>query len=124
MRLWAYILFVMVMSGIASPNPAAADTNKTAGAVGFLYGDIYLRHDTGVGHPERPARLTGIVEHLKQTGLLAELTLLQPAPTSLEWITAVYAPEYVARVEKSCRERLGYVDTTDAPACQIGRAHV
>ena len=117
MRLLAYIVFVMVMSGIASPNPAAADTNSTAGAVGFLYGDIYLTHDTGVGHPERPARLTGIVEHLKQSGLLAELTLLKPTPASLDWITAVHAPEYVARVEKNCRERLGYVDTTDAPAC-------
>lgn len=116
MHTWAYILVAMVMSGIVGANPAAAGTNKTAGAVGFLYGDVYLTHDTGVGHPERPARLTAIVEQLKQSGLLAQLTLLKPAPAALEWITAVHTPEYMARVEKDCRERLGYVDTTDAPA--------
>jgi acetoin utilization deacetylase AcuC-like enzyme len=83
---------------------------------GFLYDEIYLRHHTGAGHPERPERLTAIVERLKQKGLLAELISLKPVAASTNWITTVHTPEYVERVRQSCRAGLGYVDTPDAPA--------
>jgi len=33
---------------------------------GILYHDDFLAHNTGIGHPERPARLTAITRELKQ----------------------------------------------------------
>ncbi len=106
----------MAIVGISSQQIVQGETQKTARRTGFLYGDIYLKHHTGSGHPERPERLTAIVERLKQKGLLSELVPLQPAPAAPEWLTTVHTPEYVARVKKSCQAAIGYVDTPDAPA--------
>jgi acetoin utilization deacetylase AcuC-like enzyme len=83
---------------------------------GFLYDDIYLRHHTGAGHPERPERLTAIVARLKQKGLLTSLVSLKPVPASTLWLTTVHTPQYVERVRQSCQAGIGYVDTPDAPA--------
>jgi acetoin utilization deacetylase AcuC-like enzyme len=82
---------------------------------GFLYDEIYLRHHTGAGHPERPERLTAIVARLKQKGLLTSLVSLKPAPASTLWLTTVHTPQYVERVRQSCQAGIGYVDTPDAP---------
>jgi acetoin utilization deacetylase AcuC-like enzyme len=85
---------------------------------GFVYDAIYLKHDTGTGHPERPERLTAILDRLEQKGVLQHLVRLKPAAASLKWITTVHTPEYVERVKRSCQAGTGYVDTPDAPASQ------
>ena len=91
--------------------------------MGFLYGDVYLRHLTGVGHPERPERLTAIVDRLRRTGLLERLVPLAPAPAAREWLTTVHSPEYVARVTASYAEGVRYIDTGDVPISEDS-AHV
>jgi acetoin utilization deacetylase AcuC-like enzyme len=83
---------------------------------GFLYGDIYLKHKTGAGHPERPERLTAIVARLKQKGLLNELVELKPVPASADWLRTVHTQEYIERVRKDCQGGTGYVDSPDSPA--------
>jgi acetoin utilization deacetylase AcuC-like enzyme len=93
-------------------NGAAAETGV---GTGLIYDAIYLKHDTGAGHPERPERLTAILDRLEQKGVLQHLARLKPAPASLEWITTVHTPEYVERVRKSCQAGAGYVDTMDTP---------
>ncbi|MFM8305498.1 MAG: histone deacetylase, partial [Microcystis aeruginosa] len=35
--------------------------------ISIIYSDEFLDHDTGIYHPEKAARLTAIVEALKQT---------------------------------------------------------
>lgn len=87
-----------------------------ASRTGFVYDDVYLKHNTGAGHPERSERLTAIVSKLKSDGLLASLVPLRPSAASLDWITTIHAPGYVERVKKDCRDDTGYVDTPDAPA--------
>ena len=108
------------MGAAATLGAAAADNQGEARShsvrTGFLYDEIYLRHHTGAGHPERPERLTAIVERLRQKGLLAELIALKPVAASTNWVTTVHSPEYVERVRQSCRAGIGYVDTPDAPA--------
>ena len=103
----------MVAPDLSSPRIAHGENAPASPSTGFLYGDIYLKHHTGAGHPERPERLTAIVERFQQRGL--RLVQLKPAPAALEWITAVHAPQYVERVKKDCQSGLGYVDTSDAP---------
>jgi acetoin utilization deacetylase AcuC-like enzyme len=94
---------------------AGGEASKTAAGTGFVYDGVYLKHDTGAGHPERPERLTAIVEQLKQKGLLAKLVELKPAAAPVEWLTKVHTPAYVERVGRSCRAGAGYLDSADTP---------
>jgi acetoin utilization deacetylase AcuC-like enzyme len=115
-----HLFLLAAMSASASVLSAAGgnrgETPSRPARTGFVYDEVYLRHHTGAGHPERPERLTAIVERLKQKGLLARLISLKPAAASTQWLTTVHTPEYVERVKRSCREGIGYVDTRDAPA--------
>ncbi len=47
---------------------------------GLVCDDVYRKHVTGAGHPERPERLEAIVSRLKCTGLLATFDATQAAP--------------------------------------------
>lgn len=80
---------------------------------GLIYSEIYLEHDTGKNHPESPERLKAIINHLKEKGLFSKLTLIEPSPVSLEWITTIHTPEYVREVEQSCRDGKKYLDSAD-----------
>jgi len=91
------------------------DRPQEARKTGFVYDDIYLKHKTGSGHPERPQRLTAIVQKLKETSLLLQLVRLSPSPASLDWLTTVHTPQYVERVRRACQEGAGYMDSMDTP---------
>ena len=108
--------FIIVLFSLCYLCAVQCETAESVARTGFVYSEVYLKHDTGAGHPERPERLTAIVSKLKGDGLLAELVLLRPVAASLDWITTVHLPEYVERVRKDCRAGTGYVDTPDAPA--------
>ena len=110
------VLFLLGLAGVSRTEVQGGAGASPAVGTGFIYDAVYLKHDTGANHPERPQRLTAIVARLEQKGLLKDLVRLKPAPASLEWITTVHTPEYVERVRKSCQEGTGYVDSPDAPA--------
>ncbi len=112
---WCWLLG-LVLAGLSCALGMAGETNKTALKTGLVYDEVFLKHKTGPGHPERPERLTAIMDRLKLNGVLAHLVLLKPAAAAQEWITRVHTPEYVERVRKSCAAGIGYVDTPDAPA--------
>jgi len=115
-----YWLFLPIaVAGVSRPGTLNGAAAKTAVGTGFVYDAIYLKHDTGSGHPERPERLTAIVDRLEQKGVLKDLVRLKPAAASLKWITTVHTPEYVEHVRKSCQAGIGYVDSPDAPASRI-----
>ena len=101
----------------APPEQAETEENHPREKLktGFVYDDIYLRHQTGPGHPEKPQRLAAIVQRLKEGGLLPELVTLKPSPASQEWLTTVHTPEYVERVRKSCDQGAQYMDSSDTP---------
>ena len=84
-------------------------------ATGFVYSDVYLKHNTGAGHPERAERLTAIVDRLQQSGLLAEMVRLEPVAAAPEWITAVHSPQYLERVRTNCLAGAPHLDSTDTP---------
>jgi acetoin utilization deacetylase AcuC-like enzyme len=111
-----WLLLPLALAGVSRPEILSGAAAKTAVGTGFVYDAIYLKHDTGAGHPERPERLTAIVDRLQQKGLLQDLVRVKPSAASLEWLTTVHTPEYVQRVRKSCQAGTGYVDTPDAPA--------
>ncbi|MEJ2427597.1 MAG: histone deacetylase [Deltaproteobacteria bacterium] len=62
---------------------------------GLVYGEIYLKHDTGPHHPERPQRLTAIIETLEAAGLLHKLVRIEPAPAERSVLELCHKSSYI-----------------------------
>lgn len=90
---------------------------------GLVYDDIFLRHDTGPGHPERSARLVAIVQRLVNDYVWDELRRLPVRPSAEDRVglrrllERVHAPAYLDRLEAVCQsgERSLDSDTTVSP---------
>ena len=78
---------------------------------GFYYHPDCLQHDTGAGHPERPARLTAVRDHLEAAGLLRQMEVCQPRPASRETLQLVHPQAYVDHIEKSCQSGFVWLDS-------------
>ena len=79
-----------------------AHSGGTPGAgngTGFVYDSVFLNHDTGPGHVERPERLQAILARLQSRGILSELQAIQPQPATREMLERVHSERYVARAE-------------------------
>ena len=78
---------------------------------------VFLRHDTGPGHPERPERLSWILDHLNRTGLRDRLLGIDPVPAERRWIEEVHSPSYIDRVAEACRRGDPLIDSMDTAIC-------
>src|SRR5260370_2010891 len=54
-----------------------------------------LRHEMGAGHPECPARLNAINEHMHSSGMLNEVRSLEAPMALAEDLKRVHRPAYV-----------------------------
>ena len=90
-------------------------SKKQEAKTGFLYDDIYLQHLPGTWQPERPERLTIIVNRLKDKGIYPQLHNLIAVPAPEEWITTIHTPEYVDRVKNSWQKGKRFLDSHDVP---------
>jgi acetoin utilization deacetylase AcuC-like enzyme len=54
-----------------------------------------LRHEMGPGHPECPERLVAVNEHMRSSGLLDQLRVLDAPLVSAQDLKRVHRPEYV-----------------------------
>ncbi|MHA1238502.1 MAG: histone deacetylase family protein [Candidatus Odinarchaeia archaeon] len=72
---------------------------------GLVYSDEYLKHNTGLYHPERKERLLVIMEELKRRGILdnKNLSLIQPVEASIENIQLIHVPEHIERIREFCQ---------------------
>ena len=52
----------------------------------------FTGHDTGPGHPERPARLRAVAEGLEQSGLGSDVQLQNLGPTQNAWVPRAIRP--------------------------------
>ena len=85
-------------------------------ATALGYDDIFLQHRTGQ-HPERPARLTAIVERLKRDGLWDSMLPVENRVEPDEWISLIHTKEYIERLETACRDELPFIDCPDSAIC-------
>lgn len=67
--------------------------------VGFIYDDIFLKHETPDWHPERKERLIQIINTLKKSGLWEKLMHIKPLRATHNDVALVHAPEYIKRIE-------------------------
>ncbi len=80
--------------------------------VAVIYSEDYLRHRVPYGHPERPARLTAIVQALQAVSWRDQIHWLRPNPDRpveayLRW---VHTGDYLARLAALCAKGGGYLD--------------
>ncbi len=76
----------------------------------LIYHPIYLQHNTGAHHPERPSRLQSILRKLKKTGLIDKVKLVEPQAASVEDIMLVHPEHYVMSIKETCIEGGGNLD--------------
>jgi acetoin utilization deacetylase AcuC-like enzyme len=67
-----------------------------------LYDDpLFREHDSGEGHPERPARLDALRRGLREAGLEARMEFRRPRPATREELLRVHEASYVDLVAGS-----------------------
>ena len=76
---------------------------------GFVTDDGHTAHRLD-GHPERPERLTAIIEHLERTGLRSRMTELTPRDATDEEIVRVHPREVIALQERLAAAGGGRLD--------------
>ena len=84
---------------------------------GWVWDERFLRHATGEGHPERPARLAAIDAEMRRRGLLDRVVRIPIAPAEIESIALIHDREYIRRVEKTCARGEPFIDTVDSAIC-------
>ena len=57
-----------------------------------------LGHETPTGHPERPARLTAVVDRLEAEGLVDEMSVMTPAPAADDMLARVHDRSYIKAI--------------------------
>ena len=82
---------------------------------GILYHDDFIAHNTGMGHPERPGRVTVIVDALKKAQFSDSLVWDEPRLATFEEIHYVHSSRYIEHVRTVCEGGPGYLDSPDTP---------
>ncbi|MCX7043856.1 MAG: histone deacetylase [Candidatus Sumerlaeota bacterium] len=96
-----------------SPIALFADNTNPSRKTALVYGDIYLQHRTGERHPERPERLTAIMQRLERDGLLPQLLLIPPVAAAHERLLAVHSSSYIAEIQRASAQAPGYAGSPD-----------
>jgi acetoin utilization deacetylase AcuC-like enzyme len=67
--------------------------------VGFVYDDIFLKHEMPAGHPESPNRLIKILDTLKASDIWNKILRIKPRRAEDEDILRVHSGEYFQNVK-------------------------
>ncbi|HHD79676.1 MAG TPA: histone deacetylase [Epsilonproteobacteria bacterium] len=93
--------------------------------VAYITDNIYLKHDTGVRHPESPQRLRAINQAIKS--LYNKLKFVSPIKVSKSILTLVHPLEYIENIENLSEyggsidsDTLCSIDSYDAAAMAVG----
>lgn len=82
--------------------------------VSIIYSEEFLKHDTGRFHPERPERLSAIVEALQAVAWAKQLNWQQPTPVSnrdvMPHIQKLHAQDYIKQVRRLAARGGGGID--------------
>jgi acetoin utilization deacetylase AcuC-like enzyme len=82
----------------------------------FVTHPVYLDHDAGLRHPERPQRLVAVEAGVADAGLADEIRLASPREATPEELERVHTAGYVTALERFCRAGGGHLDPDTAAA--------
>jgi acetoin utilization deacetylase AcuC-like enzyme len=85
---------------------------------GLVLDNCFLEHDTGPGHPERPARLESIIDALERSDLPQRCTPLPVQTATTAQLTANHDSAYVERVRQTCDAGRTHIDCVDSAICR------
>jgi acetoin utilization deacetylase AcuC-like enzyme len=71
---------------------------------------VCREHDTGFGHPERPARFDAV---LAAAGLREKMSVLEPRAVTNDDLLLAHTPEYIALAEREIRSGANNLSTGD-----------
>ncbi len=78
--------------------------------------ELFLKHDTGRGHPERPDRLRSITARLDKAGLIKKCTAGTYKPVSEETVRQLHSARMVHVAQQLAEHGGGHIDA-DTPVC-------
>ncbi len=81
--------------------------------VGLVVDAEFERHDTGPGHPERPARIAAVRRSLETGGLAARAVPVPLEDADDALLALAHDPAHVARIERACASGERVVDSMD-----------
>jgi acetoin utilization deacetylase AcuC-like enzyme len=79
---------------------------------------VYLEHDTGLGHPERPDRLAAILEKIHTSGSLLKSEIIKPGRAADEDVIAVHSENYFRAVSAAIKNGERVLDSGDTIASE------
>jgi len=77
---------------------------------GLAYSPSFLTHATPAGHPERPARLSAIVDGLRASGTWDRMAVWEPSPVDDATLELVHTREHVAYIRELIARGGGRID--------------
>ena len=84
---------------------------------GLIVDPLFEQHDTGPGHPERPARAERVRRRIIDDGFAERGHPLPLVSATDEQLHRVHDPVYVRRVAEACAARQTSLDSTDTAIC-------
>jgi acetoin utilization deacetylase AcuC-like enzyme len=103
---------------MAAGQPVVASEKLAGSRTAFFYHPDFLKHVPGPQHPERPERLTRIMDRLKADHLWEQLSHPEPKPASLETIARVHDPKYIELARREIAEGRAGLSTGDTAVCK------
>jgi len=84
-----------------------------------VYSPKYLRHETGLHHPEVPSRLRVIKRELNKSGILENkrCSLVEPEIASIKDLERIHDTNYIERIRHVCGRGGGLLDARDTVVC-------
>ena len=71
------------------------------------------QHETGPGHPERPARYTAVTDRLQATNLLPQLLRIESRSATDDELELAHGRSYIELVEREVAQNRGQLSTGD-----------
>ena len=81
--------------------------------VGIVYSKEFLKHKLHNYHPEKPERISFVMDYLKTTGTLSKLKELSFTPVDEKWLVTIHSRDYIDFVKKSCQSGSVVLDSVD-----------
>jgi len=86
-------------------------------ATGIIYSDRYMDHITGFYHPESPARMSAVMDNLRNSTVWTSVQKIDPSSAETEIIQLVHPESHVSRVKDICLSGISPLDGGDTTVC-------